>query len=253
MEGERDTAIGLRDEADEKRKPLQKNKDRRTQEATDKAALETAMGSDFTTKKNAWEAEEQTFKAKQAELEADNLTQQQIDAINLEITNMTTDFETKKLEFEKEDIKRKKAEDKQARFDKANEQDDEIDDQQMEFEYFQGKMDRLNEEIEFTELMLEDAIADEDEEYIEEVEMILDELYEQFEMDQKDLDDLDQTLGDIKFEQFNRQLMEAEEDIKYAREEYEWKLNEQTAKWDEFYNKQFEVDAMSVGQDKTDA
>jgi len=47
--------------------------------------------------------------------------------------------------------------------------------------------------------------------------------------------------------------MEAEEDIKYAREEYDWKLEEQNAKWNEFYEKQFEVDAMSPGGPKNQA
>jgi len=67
------------------------------------------------------------------------------------------------------------------------------------------------------------------------------------------MDDITQTLDDVKFEQFNRQLMEAEEDIKYAREEYDWKMEEQNAKWDEFYEKQFEVDAMDDGDPKDQA
>lgn len=80
--------MGLRDEADEKRAPLQRNKDRRAQDALDKSALETAMGSDFTTKKGAWETQETEFNDKQAELEAEGLTQQQKTAIQGEIDAM---------------------------------------------------------------------------------------------------------------------------------------------------------------------
>lgn len=80
--------MGLRDEADEKRIPLQRNKDRRAQDATDKAALETAMGSDFTTKKSEWETQENTYKAKEAELDAEGLTEQQKTAIQGEIDAM---------------------------------------------------------------------------------------------------------------------------------------------------------------------
>jgi len=82
------------------------------------------------------------------------------------------------LEFEKEDIKRKKAEDKQARFEKGNAQDDEIREQEEEWEYFDAKMGRLNSKIEYTELWLTDALADGDEEEIEMVEAELERLYE---------------------------------------------------------------------------
>jgi len=82
------------------------------------------------------------------------------------------------LEFEKEDIKRKKASDKQARFEKGNAQDDEIREQEEEFEYFDSKMNRLNDKIEYTELWMTDALEDGDEEEIAMVEAELEMLYE---------------------------------------------------------------------------
>lgn len=62
-----------------------------------------------------------------------------------------------------------------------------LQDEVMEFEeeinYFNERMDLLNSDIEYYEMAMEDAQADQDEEYIKEIDAILGELYEEYEMD----------------------------------------------------------------------
>jgi len=115
---------------------------------------------------------------------------------------------------EKQDAYRRKEEEKTRRLNKEK-NDDEVREAEEEVAYFERNLATLQKQITY----FENAIANTDPENTDELEFNerkLIKIYEKFEMDQANFDTVDQALSDLRFEQFNREMSEVEQQIKDA-------------------------------------
>lgn len=145
---------------------LQTDKARRTALAADKAAI-SGLDTDFNAKKAADEAKKaaaetakNAYEAKKTEAGA---TAQQKKAAKDAYEAKQKEMQTAKLEFEKEQQKKTKAEGQKARRAKAGEVEDLIADLEGERGYWENKLNILEKDREWVELVVADAKAGGDE------------------------------------------------------------------------------------------